>query len=99
MKVKHRWILLYDISDPKRLAKVAKVAEAYGNRVQKSVFELYADDFTINNIEKRIQMLIEKEDSYALIPVCLLDWEKTVRYGIINKDYEDPIIEEDELFL
>ena len=41
-------IVAYDISDPKRLARVAKVCEDYGVRVQYSVFEcrLDEDEFT-----------------------------------------------------
>lgn len=99
MKVKHRWIFLYDIKDPKRLRKVAKFAESFGNRVQKSVFEFYTDDFTLNNIEKTIKMMIEDEDSYAFIPACIQDWEKTVRYGTIKKEYVDPKDGEGPLFL
>ena len=32
-------VIAYDITDPKRLARVAKVCEAYGMRVQYSLFE------------------------------------------------------------
>lgn len=32
------YIVSYDISDPKRLAKVAKVCRDFGERLQKSVF-------------------------------------------------------------
>jgi CRISPR-associated protein Cas2 len=33
------YLVVYDIADPKRLRRIAKVMETYGNRVQKSVFE------------------------------------------------------------
>jgi len=41
-------VVAYDITDPKRLARVAKVCEDYGVRVQYSVFEcrLDEDEFT-----------------------------------------------------
>jgi CRISPR/Cas system-associated endoribonuclease Cas2 len=78
---------------------VAKFAESFGNRVQKSVFEFYTDDFTLNNIEKKIKMMIEDEDSYAFIPACIQDWEKTVRYVKIKKYYIDPKEEEGGLNL
>jgi CRISPR-associated protein Cas2 len=41
-------VMAYDIADPKRLARVAKVCEDYGVRVQYSVFEcrLDEDEFT-----------------------------------------------------
>ena len=41
-------VVAYDITDPKRFARVAKVCEDYGVRVQYSVFEcrLDEDEFT-----------------------------------------------------
>lgn len=37
-------LVAYDITDPKRLAKVAKTCEDYGVRVQYSVFECHLDE-------------------------------------------------------
>ena len=37
-------VVAYDISDHKRLARVAKVCEDYGVRVQYSVFECHLDE-------------------------------------------------------
>ena len=37
-------VVAYDITDPKRLARVAKVCEDYGVRVQYSVFECRLDE-------------------------------------------------------
>jgi CRISPR-associated protein Cas2 len=36
-------VVAYDISDPKRLARVARICEDYGLRVQYSVFECYLE--------------------------------------------------------
>ncbi|NLW93496.1 MAG: CRISPR-associated endonuclease Cas2 [Chlamydiae bacterium] len=38
-----RYLVCYDIADPKRLRRVAKVLEAYGRRLQLSVFECSLD--------------------------------------------------------
>lgn len=38
------YLVVYDISDPKRLRRIAKAMESYGNRVQKSVFECNLSD-------------------------------------------------------
>lgn len=35
----HRWIIAYDVADPKRLRRVAKHLEGVGTRLQNSVFE------------------------------------------------------------
>ena len=37
-------VVAYDITDPKRLARVAKVCEDYGVRVQYSLFECRLDE-------------------------------------------------------
>ena len=37
-------LLAYDIADPKRLSRVAKVCEDYGVRVQYSVFECHLEN-------------------------------------------------------
>jgi len=40
MRLNHRWIVIYDILDKKRLTKVAKLMESFGMRIQRSVFEM-----------------------------------------------------------
>ena len=35
---RHRYLIAYDIADPRRLRQVIKVMEAYGQRLQYSVF-------------------------------------------------------------
>ena len=39
-------IVTYDIADPRRLNRVAKVIKDYGTRVQKSKFEVAVDNRT-----------------------------------------------------
>ena len=40
-------IVAYDIADPRRLIRVAKIMKDYGLRVQKSVFEVETDPVMI----------------------------------------------------
>ena len=42
-------LLAYDISDQKRLAKVARICEDYGVRVQYSVFECRLEEAEFND--------------------------------------------------
>jgi CRISPR-associated protein Cas2 len=60
----------YDISDPKRLARVSKTMKDYGERVLKSVFEC-------NLQEEEFQQMKEKIDN-IILPI-----EDTVRYYIL----------------
>jgi CRISPR-associated protein Cas2 len=65
------YIVAYDISDPKRLRKVATACEDYGVRKQLSVFlcRLSATDFV--RLRSRLYDLIHlEEDQVLFIPLC-----------------------------
>jgi CRISPR-associated protein Cas2 len=54
-------VVAYDITDEKRLQKVAKYMEQHGVRVQKSVFELDMEFREAKQIVKGALKLIDKE--------------------------------------
>ncbi len=65
------YIVAYDISNPKRLRKVATACEDYGTRKQFSVFlcRLSATDFV--RLRSRLYDLINLEqDQVLFIPLC-----------------------------
>ena len=65
------WLVAYDISDPKRLRKVAKTCEDFGYRKQFSVFlcRLSATDFV--RLRSRLYDLVNlEEDQVLFIPLC-----------------------------
>jgi CRISPR-associated protein Cas2 len=65
------YIVAYDISDPKRLRKVATACEDFGVRKQYSVFlcRLSATDFV--KLRSRLYDLIDlQKDQVLFIPVC-----------------------------
>jgi CRISPR-associated protein Cas2 len=65
------WLVCYDISDPKRLRKVARACEDYGYRRQFSVFlcRLSATDFVRlrNRLYDEVKL---DEDQVLFIPLC-----------------------------
>jgi len=64
-------IVAYDIADPKRLNKVAKVIKDYGLRVQKSIFEVSVDHRLIAEMKARIEDIIEPSaDGVKYFPLC-----------------------------
>jgi len=64
-------IVTYDIADPRRLNRVAKVIKDYGTRVQKSKFEITVDHRTFLEMKVRIENTIEpSEDGVKYFPVC-----------------------------
>jgi len=61
----------YDISDPKRLAKVARAMKDYGERVLKSVFECNLTKETFDQMKKRVDEIIEPiEDTVRYYNLC-----------------------------
>ena len=65
------YLVCYDISDPKRLRKVAKACEDYGYRKQLSVFlcRTSATDFV--RLRSRLYDIIKlDEDQVLFIPLC-----------------------------
>jgi CRISPR-associated protein Cas2 len=53
-------LVVYDITSPARLRRVAKVCEDFGTRVQKSVFECWLDDERYNRLWS---LLLDQLDS------------------------------------
>ncbi len=76
------WLVIYDIRDEKRLRRVAKIAENYGLRVQRSVFELECDRKTIDRLRTELQKIIEDEDYVVYFNLCEPDWQKREKYGV-----------------
>ena len=65
------YLVCYDISDPKRLRKVARVCEDFGGRKQLSVFlcRLSATEFA--KLRSRLYDALDlREDQVLFIPLC-----------------------------
>lgn len=64
-------IVAYDIADPRRLNRVAKIIKDYGVRVQKSIFEVKVEQKQFNKMKTRVEKVIEnKEDGVKYFPLC-----------------------------
>ncbi|MFZ5809608.1 MAG: CRISPR-associated endonuclease Cas2 [Chloroflexota bacterium] len=65
------YLLTYDIADPKRLVKIARVMEANGERVQDSVFEAYLSQEELEKVlKKALKIMKEEEDSLRVYSLC-----------------------------
>lgn len=92
-------IVTYDVSTEtavgrRRLRRVAKVCESYGQRVQKSVFECVVGDRELIQLRSKLVGEIDaKEDSLRLYFVNEGDRERIEEYGARRRwDYEGPLI-------
>jgi CRISPR-associated protein Cas2 len=55
-------LVAYDIAEPKRLAKVARVCEDFGVRVQYSVFECRLDEDGFTDFWLRLLDVIDEDE-------------------------------------
>jgi CRISPR-associated protein Cas2 len=65
------YLVAYDIADDRRLREVAKMMEAYGNRVQRSVFECSLSRSQLAGLIHDSKMRMNKlEDKLQIYKLC-----------------------------
>ncbi len=65
------YLICYDITDPRRLKRTAKILESYGIRVQYSFFELSISSEKLEILISAIKQEIDLEqDKLYLYPIC-----------------------------
>ncbi|WP_417734146.1 CRISPR-associated endonuclease Cas2 [Rosistilla oblonga] len=65
------WSLVtYDVRDAKRLRKVAKLLEGYGERIQYSVFRVRLTREKLEKLRWELSEAMELEDDLLVIPLC-----------------------------
>jgi CRISPR-associated protein Cas2 len=75
-------VIAYDISDDRRRAHVAAILQAYGDRVQRSVFVATIDDDMLREARDRISQIINpKTDSVYIFRQCAACWDQVGIYG------------------
>ena len=86
----------YDISNPKRLTKVARAMKNYGERVLKSVFECNLDEKKFQEMKLRIDEIIEPiEDSvryYILCEKCIKEVDYSGKGEPFQEDEEYVVV-------
>ena len=70
MAAKNWHLVSYDIRDPKRLRKVAKLLEGYGVRMQYSVFRCRLDSEMLEELHWRLGQVMAPEDDLLVVPLC-----------------------------
>ncbi len=71
------YVICFDISNEKRLRKVAIQMENAGQRIQYSMFECYLNHTQLNELQARINAIINPvEDHIRYYPLCQKDYQK-----------------------
>ena len=66
-----RWYLIsYDVRDAKRLRRVAKHLEGYGERMQYSVFRCWLGSAQLQKLRWELTQRLALEDDVLIIPLC-----------------------------
>lgn len=92
-------LVTYDVSTEstagkRRLRRVAKICESYGQRVQNSVFECLVDDKTFEILERKLLGVIkDTEDSLRIYYVAVPFQANLREYGKNRSvDFQGPLI-------
>lgn len=63
-------LITYDIRDAKRLRKVAKKLEGYGERLQFSVFRCRLDRLALERLCWELAEIMKDNDDLLVMPIC-----------------------------
>ena len=91
-----RFIVCYDIADDKRRQRVAQILDAYGDRIQESVFELPVASSPMQECQDTISDVLNfTTDGLIAYPLCSACDKKTQYLG----PSEDSRIGEENVFV
>jgi CRISPR-associated protein Cas2 len=71
MANEQNWLITYDIANPGRLQRVAKIMESYGVRLQKSVFECLLRPGDLQRLLRKLEKEMDTAtDGIKCFPLC-----------------------------
>lgn len=77
------YLIAYDIRDPKRLQKLAKIVQDYGLRMQKSIFEAEMTTSELKDMKTRMKNVINPaEDGIKIFRLCQMCEAKRTGAGL-----------------
>lgn len=92
-----RFIVCYDVHDDRRRRKIAEALDAYGDRVQASVFELpIAPPLMDTCMREVMELLDQSHDRLAVYRLCASCNGKRIYAGPSG---DEPRVGEEEVFI
>jgi CRISPR-associated protein Cas2 len=64
------WLVCYDVRDPARLRRAAKILEGTGKRMQYSVFRCWMSQAQMQRLRWELTEVLKPEDDVLVIPLC-----------------------------
>lgn len=75
-------LVAYDITNEKRLRRVARLMEGYGTRVQRSVFECRVDQARLGQLIERLKGVMKRrEDRVHIYHLCGACQQRFAEFG------------------
>ena len=66
MSTRLRYLVSYDITNPRRLRRVARTLEGFGTRLQYSVFECSLDNLRLAELKSQLQPIVNHSEDQVL---------------------------------
>ena len=84
-----RYLVSYDICNPKRLRNVARIVEGFGVRLQYSVFECALDEMRLAKLKAELDGAIKHdEDKILFVSLGPSGSDASVRIDALGQPYE-----------
>ncbi len=81
--MRSKWLVIYDIADPRRLRRIERLCTNNGVRLQESVFLCELDATSLRRFQEQLAVHIEAvEDSVRFYAICERDWHTRHEDGI-----------------
>ena len=72
-------VVAYDIKEDRKRARVSKILEKYGIRVNFSVFECMFTDIQLIQVQEKIKKILDKRsDTVIYYPICVNCYTKII---------------------
>ena len=84
-------VICYDIACNRRRYRVDRCLEAYGARVQKSIYECHLSEQTLSALKQELDTLIHaEEDSLLFYSLCPRDYQQVsiTGQGELSHDWD-----------
>ena len=80
-----RWIITYDITDPRRLRRVERTVSGFAIRLQDSVFEGDFDGVQLQELQTKLRKIIRiADDTVRYYPVCARDLSQRIVIAVVE---------------
>ncbi len=83
-------LIAYDVRNNNDRAKISARLQAFGNRIQRSVFLVNIDDKELDELLESVKPFLDHDvDSLVVVRQCCNCWEKMVWHGQVKVDDDE----------